>query len=56
MEKVTFGKNGTITPQESPGISLGTCENPPTGVGCSIGTSCNGIFCNGFSCHGNTCG
>ncbi|EDK34403.1 hypothetical protein [Clostridium kluyveri] len=44
MEKVTFEKTGTITPQESSGISLGIYTNPPTSVGCGIGTLCSGIF------------
>lgn len=51
MEKINFTKqNSVITPNESPGITLGTCVTPgqtctPQPWGCVCGNGCIGIEC-----------
>lgn len=58
MEKISFGQSITgmvadVTPNESAGVTLGTCiPDPPSwsGYGCfgsNCGSSCVGVFCAG---------
>lgn len=51
MEKVKFDKSAVVTPDETGGVSLGTCV-PPAGTGCQ--SLPGGHFCAGFGC-GDLC-
>ncbi|EET84546.1 hypothetical protein CcarbDRAFT_4997 [Clostridium carboxidivorans P7] len=56
MEKLEFGKGIILHPAESAGITLGTCESPPSGVGnrCGSGCATGGSWCGG-GCLGFAC-
>ncbi|MCS3914895.1 hypothetical protein M2349_000036 [Caldanaerobacter subterraneus subsp. tengcongensis MB4] len=61
MEKIDLGNlDIKITPNETPGVTLGNCiPEPPkfTGSGCrgcNCGSNCTGFVC-GWSCFGFGC-
>ncbi|EET84553.1 hypothetical protein CcarbDRAFT_5004 [Clostridium carboxidivorans P7] len=50
MEKIELPKKIVIIPQDSVGISLGTCSVP--GLGCIPGMGCDsGVVCVGMGCN-----